>query len=128
MVSEISSGVRVTVETSYQQEYSNPLNGEFIFAYRITLENNNNYPVKLLSRHWHIFDSNGTTREVEGEGVIGVQPLISSGETYQYVSGCNLRSEIGRMHGTYLFEDVAGKRNFEVVIPAFMLIAPLKMN
>ena len=66
MVSKISNGVTITVETYYQPEYSNPVNGEFMFAYRIKIENHNNFPIKVLSRHWYIFDSNGTYREVEG--------------------------------------------------------------
>ena len=100
MVSKISEGVTISVETFYQQDYSNPLQSEYMFAYRITIENNNAFPVKLLSRHWHIFDSSGEYREVEGEGVVGMQPIINSGEEYQYVSGCNLHTEMGRMHGT----------------------------
>ncbi len=128
MVSQISRGVRVTVETYYQPEYSNPQNNEFMFAYRITLENNNEFAVKLLTRHWFIYDSNGSSREVEGEGVVGVQPVISPSQSYQYVSGCNLRSEIGRMHGTYLFEQVPGGKTFEVIIPSFQMMVPFKQN
>lgn len=128
MVSQISRGVRVTVETYYQPEYSNPLNNEFMFAYRITLENSNEFAVKLLSRHWYIYDSNGSFREVEGEGVVGVQPIIPPGQTYQYVSGCNLRSEIGKMHGNYLFEHLPGNKTFDVIIPSFQMLVPFKQN
>ncbi len=128
MVSKVSGGVKVSVETFYQPEYSNPVNGEFMFAYRITLENNNAFPVKLISRHWHIFDSNGTKKEVVGDGVVGVQPLINPAATYQYVSGCNLKSEMGKMFGTYLVENVHNKSIFSVSIPSFDLHAPFKMN
>jgi len=69
MISKISQGVKISVETYYQPEYSNPANSEFMFAYRISIENNNSFPVQLMSRHWFIFDSNGTSREVEGDGV-----------------------------------------------------------
>jgi ApaG protein len=99
-----------------------------MFAYRITIENHNNFPVKLHRRHWHIIDSNGTNREVEGEGVVGVQPTLQSGERYQYVSGCNLRSEMGKMHGTYLMENLLNKISFDVNIPVFEMIVPFKMN
>ena len=98
MVSKISEGVTISVETFYQPDYSNPQSSEYMFAYRITIENNNSFPVKLLRRHWFIFDSDSTHREVEGEGVIGNQPEINSGEKYQYISGCNLRTELGKMH------------------------------
>jgi len=128
MVSQISEGVKITVETYYQPDYSNPVNNEFMFAYRITIENHNVFSVKLLSRHWFIFDSNGSLRETEGEGVVGVQPQINPGDSYQYVSGCNLRTEMGRMHGTYTMENITNKRTFNVMIPAFEMQAPFKLN
>jgi ApaG protein len=128
MVSQISEGVNISVESFYQPEYSNPLNAEYMFAYRITLENNNLFPVQLLRRHWYIFDSNAEHREVEGEGVIGIQPVINPGKKYQYVSGCNLRSEMGKMHGMYFMENSHNKQTFIIKIPAFEMIAPGKMN
>lgn len=124
----ISEGIKVSVETFYQQDYSNPLQSEYMFAYRITLENNNSFPVKLHRRHWYIFDSSGSHREVEGEGVIGVQPVLQPGENYQYVSGCNLRSEMGRMYGTYQMENLNSKKMFDVSIPAFEMFVPFKGN
>jgi len=128
MTSKISEGVEVSVETFYQPDYSNPLQSEFMFAYRITIENHNSFSVKLHRRHWNIFDSNGTNREVEGEGVVGVQPTLMPGEKYQYVSGCNLRTEMGKMHGTYQMENLNNKSMFEVNIPAFEMIVPFKGN
>ena len=128
MVSKISEGVEVSVETFYQADYSNPASGEYMFAYRITLENHNNFAVKLHRRHWFIIDSNGENREVEGEGVVGVQPTLQPGEKYQYVSGCNLRSEMGKMHGTYQMENVYDKSPFEVNIPVFEMVVPFKLN
>ena len=128
MVSKISGGVTVSVETFYQPDYSNPANNEFMFAYRITIENNNVFPIRLLRRHWNIFDATGSLREVEGEGVIGVQPQINPGENYQYISGCNLRTEMGKMYGTYKMENLNNKKLFEVAIPAFEMLVPFKMN
>lgn len=128
MVSKISEGVTISVETFYQPDYSNPTSSEFMFAYRITIENNNTFPVKLLRRHWYIFDSDSTHREVEGEGVIGNQPEINSGEKYQYISGCNLRTELGKMHGTYFMENLSNKKTFYVNIPAFEMTVPFKLN
>jgi len=128
MISLISEGVEVSVETFYQQDYSNPMQSEYMFAYRIAIENHNSFPVKLHRRHWHIFDSNGTYREVEGEGVVGVQPTLSPGEKYQYVSGCNLRTEIGKMHGTYQMENLNSKTFFDVNIPPFEMFVPFKGN
>jgi len=128
MVSKISEGVTISVETFYQPDYSNPQSSEYMFAYRITIENNNSFPVKLLRRHWFIFDSDSTHREVEGEGVIGNQPEINSGEKYQYISGCNLRTELGKMHGTYFMENLNSKKTFYVNIPAFEMTVPFKLN
>ncbi len=128
MASMISEGVEVSVETFYQQDYSNPMQSEYMFAYRIAIENHNSFPVKLHRRHWHIFDSNGSYREVEGEGVVGVQPVLAPGERYQYVSGCNLRTEMGRMKGTYQMENLNNKKFFDVNIPPFEMFVPFKNN
>lgn len=128
MANKISEGVEISVETFYQPDYSNPVSGEYMFAYRITIENHNNFPVKLHRRHWHIFDSNGNYREVEGEGVVGVQPTLRPGERYQYVSGCNLRTEMGKMYGEYTMENLNNKKTFDVNIPVFEMIVPFKMS
>lgn len=128
MISKISEGITVSVETFYQPEYSNPSESEFMFAYRITIQNSNSYPVKLLRRHWYIYDATGSLREVEGEGVVGVQPQINPGNGYQYISGCNLRTEMGKMYGTYLMENPNNGKQFDVTIPAFEMTVPFKMN
>lgn len=128
MTTKITEGIKISVETFYQDEYSQPLNNEFMFAYRITIENQSEQTIKLLRRHWYVFDSNGTTREVEGEGVVGLQPVIEPGKTHQYVSGSHLKTEIGKMHGTYLMERMNDGRHFKVKIPEFPLIAPFKLN
>ncbi|MCE2844044.1 MAG: Co2+/Mg2+ efflux protein ApaG [Chitinophagaceae bacterium] len=128
MTSKISEGIEVSIETFFQKDYSNPLQNEFMFAYRITIENHNSFPVKLLRRYWEIHDSNSEHREVEGEGVVGVQPLIMPGKQYQYVSGCHLKSEMGKMHGYYTMENVETKELIQVNIPPFKMIAPVKLN
>ncbi len=128
MVSKISEGINISVESYFQPEYSNPVKSEYMFAYQVTIENNNIFAVKLLRRHWHIYDSNGIVREVEGEGVVGVQPRINPGDSYRYISGCNLRSELGKMYGTYLVEDIDSNKTFDVIIPAFVMTAPFKLN
>ena len=128
MVQQVTEGVSIMVETSYQPAQSNPLNSEHLFAYRITIENLTIYPVRLISRHWHIVDSNGTHREVEGEGVVGVQPVIAPGDSYQYTSASNLHSEIGKMYGTYLMENLFNKKKLTITIPEFLLVTPAKLN
>lgn len=125
---KVTAGVKVSVECFFQPDYSNPSNGEFMFAYRITIENGNPFPVQLISRHWYIFDSNMQRREVEGEGVVGVQPVIQPSDSYQYVSGCNLKTELGKMYGTYQMIDLDTHRSFTVSIPEFVMIAPMKLN
>ncbi|HEY1025237.1 MAG TPA: Co2+/Mg2+ efflux protein ApaG [Sphingobacteriaceae bacterium] len=128
MVTKITDGVKVTVETIYQPEYSNPINEHFMFAYKVHIENLTDYSVQLLRRHWYIFDSNGTHREVEGEGVVGQQPVIEPGESHEYVSGCNLKTDMGSMKGTYQMRRMVDDDEFNVNIPEFFLIAPYKMN
>ncbi|MFT4204326.1 MAG: Co2+/Mg2+ efflux protein ApaG [Chitinophagaceae bacterium] len=128
MVSMVSNGIRVSVETSYQEAQSNPLAHQFVFAYRIKIENHNDFPIKLLSRLWYIFDSNSERRDVEGEGVVGLQPVINPGSSFEYVSGCPLTTEMGRMVGFYWLENQKDMSRFEVQVPSFELIAPLKMN
>lgn len=128
MVAKTTQGVKVSVETFYQSGYSNPANSEYFFAYKITIENFSEHRIRLLKRHWQIFDSNGMWREVEGEGVVGNQPVLESGKSYQYVSGCNLKSEIGKMSGTYLMENTMDGKTFLVNIPEFRMFAPHKLN
>lgn len=124
----VTAGVRVTVKTEYQPSYSNPLQEHFVFTYRICIENNSENTVQLLRRQWFIFDTNATVREVEGEGVIGLQPVLEPGETHEYVSGCNLKTTIGKMVGTYLMERLIDGKQFYVEIPEFNLIVPYKLN
>ena len=128
MVSEVTQGVKVSVETAYQPEYSSPGQMHYVFTYRIMIENNSQHTVQLLRRHWYIHDANTLVREVEGEGVVGQQPVLESGESHQYVSGCNLKSGIGKMYGTYLMERVIDGKKFQVKIPEFTMVAPFKLN
>jgi ApaG protein len=116
------------VETFYQPAQSDPFRSEHLFAYRITIENLTIYPVKLISRHWHIKDSNGIHREVEGEGVVGQQPVIQPGDSYQYTSGVNLNTDLGKMYGSYLMENLFNKKKLTIAIPEFRLVVPAKLN
>jgi ApaG protein len=128
MVQQVTAGVKVMVETFYQPGHSNPVNSEYLFSYRITIENLTEHPLKLLSRHWHILDSVGTHREVEGEGVVGQQPVIMPGNSYEYTSAANLQSDIGKMYGSYVFANLINKKKVTVSIPEFQLLVPAKMN
>jgi len=128
MATTITDGVRVSVETVYQPEYSNPGNDHFMFAYRVSIENTGSYAVRLISRHWYIFDSNGAKREVEGEGVVGQQPTIEPGSSHEYVSGCNLKTDMGSMKGEYQMERLMDGMLFDVQIPEFYLVAPYRYN
>jgi ApaG protein len=123
-----TQGVKVTVTTNYLPDYSSPGQQHYVFAYKINIENNSEFTVKLLRRHWFIHDSNGIVREVEGEGVVGQQPVLEPGESHEYVSGCNLKTGIGKMRGTYLMERLVDGKQFQVIIPEFVLIVPYKLN
>lgn len=123
-----TQGIKVSVEATYQPAYSRPLEMKYIFSYHIVIENLSNETVQLLRRHWHIFDSNGIIREVEGEGVIGKQPVLAPGEVHQYASWSPLMTELGKMSGTYLFVRQSDNEQFKVKIPEFQLLAPFKLN
>ncbi len=128
MVTATTDGVKVSVETFYQKDYAGMATAENVFAYRITIENKGPVPVRLLRRHWHIFDSSNDWREVEGEGVVGEQPLIEPGGLHQYVSGCSIRGMAGKMFGTYTMERAHDNETFQVLIPEFRMIVPAVLN
>ena len=124
MVTAITEGVKVCVETFYQPD-TNPY---YTFAYRVTIINDSPYEVQLMRRHWYIYDSIHFYREVEGEGVIGEQPVLEPGEEHTYVSGCHLKTDIGRMHGYYEMRKKDSQKRFKVTIPSFVLLPSSKMN
>jgi ApaG protein len=128
MVTEITQGVKVSVETEYQPSYSSPSQYHYVFTYRITIENQSEFTIQLLRRHWHIFDAGFSPREVEGEGVVGQQPVLEPNQRHQYVSGCNLKSGIGKMAGSYLMERIVDGTRFEVTVPEFSMINPARLN
>ena len=116
-------GVIVRVSVSYLPEQSEPSRGRWFWAYHVRLENAGPMAVQLLTRHWIITDGRGSRHSVEGEGVVGEQPMIAPGSSFDYVSGCPLATPTGSMEGTYhmLGEDGSA---FDVDIPKFALFAP----
>lgn len=128
MVTAITQGIKVSVITEYQPFYSNPFQNHFVFSYKIRIENQSENTIQLLRRHWHIIDSIGRKYEVEGEGVVGLQPVIESGEFHEYVSGCNLTSSMGKMYGTFLMERLIDGKELKIEIPEFTMITPYLLN
>ena len=128
MVTQTTEGIKISVETEYRPEYSVAKRNHFVFTYRVMIENHSAHTIQLLRRHWHIYESDGSVAEVEGVGVVGQQPVIESGQLHKYVSGCNLRTGIGKMKGTYLMERLIDGKQFHAVIPEFSMILPFKMN
>lgn len=110
----------VEVEPSYLPEQSAPEDEVYGFAYTITISNTGEVPAQLISRHWIISDARGHLEEVKGLGVVGHQPLLKPGESFQYTSGCRLRTPSGTMHGSYFCVAEDGTR-FDVEIPMFVL-------
>ncbi|MES2415575.1 MAG: Co2+/Mg2+ efflux protein ApaG [Pseudomonadota bacterium] len=106
----------------YVPEQSSPEDSVYGFAYTITITNTGEATAQLISRHWVIVDANGLTEEVKGLGVVGNQPLLKAGESFQYSSGARLRTPSGTMHGSYFFVAEDGER-FEAAIPMFVLEA-----
>ena len=124
----VTSGIQISVESYFQPEQSHPEQLHYFFAYRITIKNYSDATVQLKRRHWQIFDSCGKKSEVEGEGVVGETPILSPGEEFQYVSGCNLTTDMGRMFGVYQMERIFDGQTFNVKIPVFHMIAPFRNN
>lgn len=121
-------GIKVSVKSTFNNEFSHIDKGIFIFTYQITIQNTNLFRVKLKERKWYIFDSIDLPKIVTGTGVVGEQPVLSYNESYTYTSYCELKSEIGKMNGIYLFKNYEDNSNIIVDIPAFKLEAPFKLN
>lgn len=123
MYSATTRNIVVTVVPIYMPDRSEPKDSRYFWAYRITIDNQSDEPVKLLSRYWHITDATGKVEEVRGPGVVGEQPELDPGDSYQYTSGCPLTTPSGIMVGSYRMVDENG-RAFDVDIPAFSLDSP----
>lgn len=128
MVSLTTHNIKVSAETFYQEKLSKPEINEFLFTYRITIENNGSKTVQLLKRVWHVTNSLGSTQMIEGEGVIGKRPIIEPNNYHQYISGVHLKTEIGKMTGTYFMHQLIDDKILEIQIPEFKLVAPFKLN
>ena len=119
--------IDVQVETTYIAEHSEPDEDRFVFAYTITLVNRGSVTAQLISRHWYITDAEDRTEEVEGEGVVGEQPILKPGEGFRYTSGAVIETPVGTMHGTYQMIAEDG-REFDATIPRFVLSAPRTLH
>lgn len=123
MYSETTRSIKVTVNPFYLDEQSSPSDDHYVWAYHVRIENCGGETVRLKSRHWRITDNRGHLEEVRGAGVVGEQPLLQPGETFEYTSGTPLPTPSGIMVGSYQMETKNGER-FEVKIPAFSLDSP----
>ena len=115
--------IDVDVETNYIKEQSSPEDDRFVFAYTVTIRNTGNLAAKLLTRHWIINDANGNVQEVHGEGVVGEQPYLRPGESFEYTSGTVIETPVGSMEGSYQMVTDDGF-TFDADIPAFTLSLP----
>lgn len=123
MYEETTRSIRISVDSFYIEGQSQPERNRFVFGYRIRITNEGADTVQLLSRQWHITDANGRTTEVQGDGVVGQQPVLEPGESFEYTSGAPLATSSGIMVGSYRMVTRAGE-HFDVAIPAFSLDAP----
>ena len=119
--------IRIKVTTNYLKEQSTPDENRYVFSYTINIKNVGNNSAKLISRQWIITDSNGNIQEVNGDGVVGQQPNINSGEEFTYTSGTIIKTPVGTMEGRYFMEDINNKR-FEALIAPFTLAVPGLIN
>ena len=115
--------IRVAVKPAYLDDQSDPEDDRYVWSYTVTIENRGAEPVQLLSRYWNIVDGTGRMQEVRGPGVVGAQPVIAPGESFQYTSGCPLETASGTMSGRYQMMSASGE-SFEAEIPAFLLESP----
>jgi ApaG protein len=128
MGTAITKGIKISVTPSYMVEESHPARGRHLFSYLIEIENVSDQVVQLMSRHWYILDSFSHSREVEGEGVVGQQPILHPGQFHRYTSWCPLESDIGLMFGFYKMRITHSGEEFEVRIPEFTLCSDAKLN
>lgn len=119
----MSDGINVKVETQYIESESDPDNSRFLFTYTITIENVGSDAAKLLTRHWIILDANGKKQEVRGDGVVGQQPYLRPGESFEYTSGTMLETSMGTMGGSYRMVTDSGEE-FNAPIDDFLLSTP----
>jgi len=115
--------ITVVPKAMYIEDQSDPSKNQYVFAYTITVTNTGNVPAQLISRHWTITDANNKVMEVKGLGVVGQQPLLQPGESFEYTSGTHLETAVGTMHGTYQMVAEDGQR-FDAAIPSFTLSVP----
>ena len=123
MYSTTTHSIRVTVKPIYLSEQSKPEEDHYVWAYQVQIENLGADSVQLLTRHWRITDSLGRMQEVRGAGVVGEQPVLEPGESFEYTSGTPLSTPSGIMVGSYGMSNAGGER-FDVEIPAFSLDSP----
>lgn len=123
MYSQSTRSIRITVEPTYLDDQSAPDEQRFVWAYHVRIENQGPETVQLRSRYWRITDARGKIQEVRGAGVVGEQPVLKPGESFEYTSGTPLPTSSGFMVGTYQMENETGER-FDVAVPAFSLDSP----
>ncbi len=124
MYRAVTRDIEVTVEPYYLAEQSDPDDSRYVWAYRVVISNHSSKRVRLMYRYWHITDENGMVDEVTGPGVVGEQPLLNPGDTYEYSSGCPLDTPSGMMFGRYQMLGQDDGELFSVDIPAFSLDSP----
>ncbi len=124
----ITKGVKITVKVVFRDDISQVEASSYFFNYEIEIENRNDFSVQLLHRNWYIFDSLNEINLVSGEGVVGEKPMLKAGESFVYVSGCELFSDVGFMRGHYTFVDLSTGIHFLVNIPQFFLSFPPRLN
>ncbi len=120
---EITRDIRVAVEPNFLEDQSEPDENKFFWSYRVTIENKGAESMQLLSRYWRITDARGRVREVRGSGVVGEQPVIAPGKSFEYTSGAPLETPSGFMTGTYKMRTTSGE-SYEIGIPMFALESP----
>ena len=125
---DILDDIKINVEAFFLENKSDIEKSLYFFMYKVTISNQSDKTIQLISRHWDICDANGDIDIIEGEGVIGEQPIMKPGSSFQYNSFCPIKTEFGQMSGFYVFHEEETDELFKGIIPGFALVVPTRIN
>jgi len=124
----ITNGIKITVISRFEPKHSSINESRYVFSYNIKIQNESDYTIKVLRRHWYILDSNCNKREVQGDGIVGEQPIIRPGDYHEYTSWCPFNSEIGMMSGFLTVRREIDQELLDIMVPDFTMCALPRLN
>ena len=125
---KILDQIKINVKSSFLKVKSSVKKSVYFFMYKVTIVNNTDKKIQLINRHWHISDANKNTQVIDGEGVIGQQPILNIGDSFEYASFCPIKTGFGTMSGYYTFKEIDTNKLYKGSIPKFILVSPTQIN